>query len=61
MVSGGIESFDLRRCKSIKNLAGGVLPVQPEHGSFRIEKALIVRSDIACTNGVIHVVDGLIS
>lgn len=61
LVAGGMESFDLRRLKNVKNLAGEVLPVQPESGSLRVGKALIVRSDIACTNGVIHIVDGLIS
>lgn len=61
LVSGGMESFDLRRGQSVKNLAGEVLPVQAENGSFRIGKARIVRSDIPCTNGVIHVVDGRVS
>lgn len=61
LVSGGLESFDLRHCNTVNNLAGEILPIQAENGSFRIGKALIVRSDIACTNGVIHVIDGLIS
>jgi transforming growth factor-beta-induced protein len=56
LLPGGIESFDLRRVKSVKSLAGDTLQVRPENGSFRIGAALIVRSDIPCTNGVIHIV-----
>src|SRR5579884_3838394 len=58
---GGIESFDLRRCERIKNEAGEVLAVRAEGGSFRIGDALMVRSDVPCTNGVIHVMDGFVA
>lgn len=61
LLPGGIESFDLRRMQNVKTLAGESLPVSPEDGTFRIGPALIVRSDIPCTNGVIHVVDAVLS
>lgn len=61
LLPGAIESFDLRRVKTVKTLAGDLLDVRPESGSFRIGDALIVRSDIPCTNGVVHVVDNLLS
>lgn len=57
LLGGGIESFDLRRIKNVKTAAGETLPVKPEDGTFRVGAALIVRSDIPCTNGVIHVID----
>jgi uncharacterized surface protein with fasciclin (FAS1) repeats len=57
LLPGGIESFDLRRCQNIKSEAGDLFPVKPENGTFRIGQALIVRSDIPCTNGVIQVID----
>lgn len=56
LLPGAFESFDLRRVKNVKSLAGDTLQLRPENGSFRIGAALIVRSDIPCTNGVIHVV-----
>jgi uncharacterized surface protein with fasciclin (FAS1) repeats len=56
LLPGGIESFDLRRVKNVRSAAGDTLQVRLENGSFRIGAALIVRSDIPCTNGVIHVV-----
>lgn len=61
LLSGALESFDLRRCKSVKTDAGEMVAVQAENGSFRVGKALIMRSGIPCTNGIIHVTDGLVS
>jgi uncharacterized surface protein with fasciclin (FAS1) repeats len=60
-LSGALESFDLRRCKAVKTDAGETIPVRAENGTFRVGQALILRSDIPCTNGVVHVTDGLIS
>jgi uncharacterized surface protein with fasciclin (FAS1) repeats len=57
LLPGGQETFDLRRCREIKTVAGMVLPIKQENGTIRIGKALITRSDIPCTNGVIQVVD----
>jgi transforming growth factor-beta-induced protein len=61
LLPGAQESFDLRRCRSVKTADGETIPVKAEDGNLRIGKALIVRSDIPCTNGVIHVTDGLVS
>ena len=58
---GGMESFDLRHCQRVKSLGGDVLPVQVHDGSIRIANASLLRTDIACTNGVIHVVDEVLS
>jgi uncharacterized surface protein with fasciclin (FAS1) repeats len=61
LLNGGIESFDLRRVKNVKSGAGDLLEIHPESGSFRIGNALIVRSDIPCTNGVVHVIDAVLA
>lgn len=61
LLPGGQETFDLRRCQQIKNVAGTVLPVKQDNGSIRIGNAMITRSDIPCTNGVIQIVDSVIS
>ncbi len=60
-LSGALESFDLKRCKAVKTDAGEMLPVRAENGTFRVGQAVILRSDIPCTNGVLHVTDGLVS
>ncbi|MBV9085077.1 MAG: fasciclin domain-containing protein, partial [Acidobacteriaceae bacterium] len=61
LAQGAIETFDLRRMEAVKNFAGDKLRVEVRGGTFRIGSANIVRSDIPCTNGVIHVVDALVS
>ena len=61
VASGSMETFDLRRAKTVQNAAGEKLAVEAKDGTFRVGSASIVRSDIACTNGVIHVVDAVIS
>ena len=61
LLAGALETFDLRRCKTVKTLAGEIVPVQAENGSFRVGGALITRSDIPCTNGVLHIVNGLVT
>lgn len=61
MLSGALESFDLRRCKTVKTDAGEIVPVEVENGTYRVGNASIVRSDIPCTNGIIHVTDNLLS
>ena len=61
LLPGGIESFDLRRCQTVKTAAGKTLNVTPADGSFRIGQAKIVRSDIPCTNGVIQIIDGVLT
>jgi uncharacterized surface protein with fasciclin (FAS1) repeats len=55
LLTGASETFDLSRCTSIKSLAGETLPVSD--GGMRVGPARIVRADIPCTNGVIHIVD----
>jgi len=61
LLPGGQETFDLRRCREVKNIAGAVLPIKQENGSIRIGKALITRSDIPCTNGVIQIVNAAVA
>ena len=58
MLTGAMETFDLRRCGTVKSVSGRILEVKPEDGTFRVGRAKLVRSDIPCTNGVIHIVDG---
>lgn len=57
MLSGSNESSDLEKCSTVKTTAGEEFPVVLENGFLRIGPAKVVHSDIACTNGVIHIVD----
>ena len=55
LLTGGFESFDLSRCERVKTIGGQTLPVSD--GGTRIGGAGIVRANVPCTNGVIHVLD----
>ncbi|MBV8071200.1 MAG: fasciclin domain-containing protein [Acidobacteriaceae bacterium] len=61
LFSGGMESFDLRRSQKVKSAGGDFFPVTNDDGNLRIAGANLIRTDIACTNGVIHLVDAPIS
>jgi uncharacterized surface protein with fasciclin (FAS1) repeats len=61
LLSGGMETFDLTRCKTVKSLAGNIFPVQSASQALRIGDARILRGDIPCTNGVVHIVDAFIT
>jgi uncharacterized surface protein with fasciclin (FAS1) repeats len=55
LLRGGAESFDLSRCSCVKSVAGERLPVA-ERGT-QVGGARIIRADVPCTNGVVHIVD----
>lgn len=57
LVAGGSELSDLHLCKNVKTESGEVLPVSYKEGVLRIGPAAVVRSDIPCTNGFLHIVD----
>jgi uncharacterized surface protein with fasciclin (FAS1) repeats len=60
MLGGAARSYDIALQRELKTLAGNKIAVRRDGEDLRIGGAKIVRSDIACTNGVIHVVDGLL-
>ena len=51
---------ELGASKSVKNLRGELLEIIKEESGIRIGGARVVRADIECTNGVIHVIDSLL-
>jgi len=60
MVDGAAKSEDLRHERKVTAMSGDHFPVHSDEHGLRIGEARIVRADVACTNGVIHVVDGLL-
>lgn len=57
LLRGEFKTFDLRPMKQVKSAGGQVIPIETRDGQQRIGPAGIVKSDIPCTNGVIHVID----
>lgn len=60
ILRGAWTASDLKMSPSVKTLNGDPVQIRVEGEELRIGGARIVRSDIACTNGVLHIVDGLL-
>ncbi len=56
VVSGNLGSGEVVKLKSARTLLGQMLPIDTSKG-VRIGAATVTKTDIACTNGVIHVID----
>ena len=59
IVIGRQTEADLRTAKELRTLSGQPLPVRFESDGARVGEAKIVRRDIPCVNGQIHILDGL--
>ena len=46
--------------KSVKSVQGGAIKVEVEGKTVMVNNAKVVKTDIACSNGVIHVIDTVI-
>jgi uncharacterized surface protein with fasciclin (FAS1) repeats len=46
--------------KSVKTVQGSSATIKLDGGSVLIDKAKVVKTDIVCKNGVIHVIDAVI-
>ena len=54
-----LNVVDLKIAGSVKAMNGESVPVRVENGIGWYGKARIIRGDIACTNGVLHIIDNL--
>ena len=57
VVPGTIMAADLAKMKSEKTIKGESLTIKTEGNSVMVNNAKVTQPDIACTNGVIHVID----
>ena len=46
--------------KSVKSVQGGEIKVSIKDGIVKVNDAKVIKTDIACSNGVIHVIDTVI-
>lgn len=60
VVKGRVGAADVVKLTSATSLNGQRLPVHVEEGSVLIAGAKVVKTDIGCTNGVIHVLDSVL-
>jgi uncharacterized surface protein with fasciclin (FAS1) repeats len=59
VVAGKVMAADVVKVKEAKTLQGQALAVDASNG-VKINAANVVKTDIACSNGVIHVVDSVL-
>ena len=61
IVLGKQTSADLRLASSLRTVAGGQLPVEVENRVPRVGGANLVKMDVPCMNGQIHIIDRLVA
>jgi len=59
-VPGAVMAKDVVNWKTAKTVNGQELTVKASQGSVMIDGAGVVKTDIVCTNGVIHVIDSVV-
>jgi len=57
VVSGKVMAADVVKLTSAKTLGGKEVKVVVKDGTVMVNKSKVVKTDIECTNGVIHVID----
>jgi len=60
VVPGKVMAADVVKVKGAKSLNGQRIDVKVEGGKVSVDNANVVKTDIGCTNGVIHVIDSVI-
>jgi uncharacterized surface protein with fasciclin (FAS1) repeats len=59
VVAGKVMAADVVKLTSAKTVQGQSITISTA-GGVKVDGANVVKTDIACTNGVIHVIDSVI-
>ena len=60
VVAGKVEAKDAVKLKSAKTVNGASFKISASDAGVMVDKAKVVKTDIQCSNGVIHVIDSVI-
>ena len=60
VVAGKVMAADVVKIRSAKAVSGDTLRIASGDGGVTVDGAKVVKTDIAATNGVIHVIDSVI-
>lgn len=60
IVPGNVMAADVVKLKSAKTVQGQEVKIKAKNGKVMIDKANVVKTDIAATNGTIHVIDAVL-
>jgi uncharacterized surface protein with fasciclin (FAS1) repeats len=59
VVPGEVLASQVTKLKSAKTINGQSLAITSENGAVMVDNAKVVKTDILCSNGVIHVIDSV--
>jgi uncharacterized surface protein with fasciclin (FAS1) repeats len=57
VVAGRVSAADVMKMKSAKAVSGDTITISAKNGGVMADNAKVVKTDIAASNGVIHVID----
>ena len=60
VVAGKVMASDVVKLKEAKTVQGSAAKIKVSGGTVMIDNAKVVKTDIVCDNGVIHVIDTVI-
>jgi uncharacterized surface protein with fasciclin (FAS1) repeats len=60
VVPGRVSSADVVKLRTAKAVSGDTIDITANGGTVRVDNARVVNTDIAASNGVIHVIDTVI-
>jgi transforming growth factor-beta-induced protein len=60
VVPGKVMAADVVKLKTAKTVQGKPVTIAVKEGKVRINNATVVKADIECANGVIHVIDSVL-
>ncbi|MGQ9917588.1 MAG: fasciclin domain-containing protein [Bryobacteraceae bacterium] len=60
VVAGKVMAADVVKLKEAKTVQGSAAKIKVSGGNVMIDNAKVIKTDIACDNGVIHVIDTVI-
>ncbi len=60
VVPGKVLAADVVKLKKAETVQGSKVRIKAKDGKVKIDNANVVKTDIECTNGVIHVIDAVI-
>jgi uncharacterized surface protein with fasciclin (FAS1) repeats len=61
VVPGKLTAADLRDGQKLETVAGETLPVKVEGGMVTVGDATVVQPDVEASNGVVHVIDSVLT
>ena len=60
VVAGKVMASDVVNLDSAKTVNGQSLTIKVKDGKVMVDNAMVIKTDIACSNGVIHVIDAVV-